>query len=103
MTGPATIPRRFTSDEIRDLRLTYAAELRGLDDASIDDELIGWIRAARRDAESVARRDLPAKKALARDAFEHELAKYTSSHPQGKNGRKSALRAARAIWSGFDA
>lgn len=91
----------FTKSQIADLRLTYAAELRGLSDASIDETVIDWIRAERREAEDAARRALPEKKAAAREAFDREVARYKDKNPQGKNDRKAGMRAARAIWPGF--
>jgi hypothetical protein len=90
----------FTKLEILDLRATFA-ELRGLDDTSIDETLIANIRFNRAQAQKKFAAELPAKKIAAQAAYDAELARYLAKRPNGKNGRKGALLVARAIWDGF--
>ena len=88
----------FSKHEITEMRARFS-ELRGLDDTSIDETLIRDIEFNRSEATRKAATEL--KKAAAKAAYDAEMARYLAKNMNGKNGRKTALRAARAIFAGF--
>lgn len=90
----------YTPDEIRDLRSRYS-ELAGLDNSSIDQQLIDRIVLARRNAQRQSEAERPARIAAAQAAYDAELARYKARNPTGKNGRKAAQRKAREIYPAF--
>lgn len=92
----------MTNAEIKIARETYP-ELRVLDDSSITDEVIMWIRANRAAAQREWLAKLPALKAQAQAAYDAEVSRYLARNPNGKNAKKAGIRAARKIWHGFEA
>ena len=90
----------FSKSEIISLRDRFP-ELRGLDNSSVDQELIDWIILNRREAHRKWVSHLPATKAAAEAAYQTEVNRYLSKNPTGKNADKAGLRAAREIWSDF--